>query len=711
MKKNFVKRLLSTIAIMVAICALATVSASACTTIYVGGNMTDEGTPFVARTEDYGADMNKLWFISEAGHFHKGDRYLGCPEYGEFEWTFTHDSYRFTYFTNDVFNGTCPECGQKDPTHWSYTEFGTNEKGVSVSATETIYGGKEVTEVDPFVEEKKDGIVGIEETDIPTILLAEAGSAREGVELLAHIYDEYGACAASGLFICDQNEVWYIENCSGHQYVAIRLNNDIVFLEPNLAIIGLVDLDDENIIASKGLIETAKAANTYVGDEKENTIDFRASYANLGTAESPRVGAPRMVDGLKFLNEKYDYTQDDLFADNTKFTISNVKDGKIVPFYTNITPDRKLSKDDVFSFYQLSSVGKPSNQEIEIFQLFKNRPVETGTVGWVGVGNMANNVFVPYYPMLLEDIYKGYQVSTDVASFSTEKPDTFCNVGTSYVKDADGNWQRVSGYKAYPQNWRDSYYFTFEGLNGYIMNAEQLTGSPVTAADKQYVRDQLNDLQKKFNEEFAAMDPKDTTKAGKDMAERAHKLGLELIDYLLSHKNPFVDVKGSDYFYDAVQWAVAQGVTSGTDATHFSPKAACTRAQAVTFLWRAAGSPEPKDSANPFTDVKAGSYYEKAVLWAVENGITNGTSDTTFSPDAKCNRAQIVTFMWRAAKSPEDAPACAFGDVAAEAYYAKAVNWAVDKKVTSGTGADAFSPDADCTRAQIAAFLYRGSNG
>ena len=115
-------------------------------------------------------------------------------------------------------------------------------------------------------------------------------------------------------------------------------------------------------------------------------------------------------------------------------------------------------------------------------------------------------------------------------------------------------------------------------------------------------------------------------------------------------------------------------------------------------------------SAAGFTDVSSDAYYADAVNWAVSKGITNGTSDTTFSPDAKCNRAQIVTFMWRAAKSPEDAPACAFGDVAAEAYYAKAVNWAVDKKVTSGTGADAFSPNADCTRAQIAAFLYRANN-
>ncbi|KQM12015.1 hypothetical protein AOA80_04905, partial [Methanomassiliicoccales archaeon RumEn M1] len=152
---------------------------------------------------------------------------------------------------------------------------------------------------------------------------------------------------------------------------------------------------------------------------------FRASYANLGTEESPRVGTPRMSDGLKFLDKDSDYTPADLFADNTKFTISNVKDGKLGPFYTNIKVDRKLTKDDVFNYYKLSSIGKPSNQEIEIFQLFKDEPVQTGTVGWVGVGNMSNNVFIPYYPLLLEDQYEGYQVSTQVVTQSDKVPEGF----------------------------------------------------------------------------------------------------------------------------------------------------------------------------------------------------------------------------------------------------------------------------------------------
>ena len=171
--------------------------------------------------------------------------------------------------------------------------------------------------------------------------------------------------------------------------------------------------------------------------------------------------------------------------------------------------------------------------------------------------------------------------------------------------------------------------------------------------------------------------------------------------------NPFVDVPAGSFYYDAVLWAVDKGITKGTDTTHFSPNGICTRAQAVTFLWRAAGSPAAKSGAMPFTDVKAGSYYETAVLWAVENGITNGTTATTFSPEQNCSRAQIVTFLWRSEKSPAAGTVNPFTDVKASAYYADAVLWAVKKDVTKGTTATTFSPNDNCTRAQIVTFLYR----
>ena len=181
--------------------------------------------------------------------------------------------------------------------------------------------------------------------------------------------------------------------------------------------------------------------------------------------------------------------------------------------------------------------------------------------------------------------------------------------------------------------------------------------------------------------------------------------------FMKANGNPqtgvFVDVPEGSYYEEAVDWAVEKGITTGTGNNYFTPDGICTRAQAVTFLWRVAGSPTPKTEAMVFEDVLDGSYYYEAVLWAVENGITVGTSAMTFSPELTCSRAHIVTFLWRAANSPSAKTANPFTDVAADAYYIDAVLWAVKHKITVGTTLSTFSPDEGCTRAQIVTFLYR----
>ena len=171
----------------------------------------------------------------------------------------------------------------------------------------------------------------------------------------------------------------------------------------------------------------------------------------------------------------------------------------------------------------------------------------------------------------------------------------------------------------------------------------------------------------------------------------------------------FADVPANAYYADAVAWAVKNGITNGKSSGLFGSNAPCTRGQIVTFLWRAAGSPEPKNAAS-FTDVPAGAYYAKAVAWAIENGITLGTTDTTFSPNAACTRAQSITFLYRALGKLADSKA-AFSDVLAGSYYANAVAWAVENGVTNGTSATTFSPNNGCTRAQIVTFLYRAYLG
>ena len=283
---------------------------------------------------------------------------------------------------------------------------------------------------------------------------------------------------------------------------------------------------------------------------------------------------------------------------------------------------------------------------------------------------------------------------------------------------------KISGesFSKYPSNWKDSYYFTFEGLGGYIANADKIAGKPLKAEAKAYVADKLAALQQELYKDFVTTDQlaKATdaralaTENGKAMAEKAHKLGVELVEYITKNEalqpSVFTDVKEGAYYADAVNWAVDKKVTSGKTETTFAPNDSCTRAQAVTFLWRAAGSPEPTATTMTFTDVKADSYYYKAVLWAVENKITSGMSDTLFAPDAVCSRSQIVTFLYRMQNSPESKAENPFTDVKADAYYANAVLWAVENGVTTGASATTFDPAGDCTRGQIVTFLYRCLN-
>ena len=186
--------------------------------------------------------------------------------------------------------------------------------------------------------------------------------------------------------------------------------------------------------------------------------------------------------------------------------------------------------------------------------------------------------------------------------------------------------------------------------------------------------------------------------------------GSECLRCGLTRKTPFDDVVPGEFYEDSVAWAVDHNITTGMDATHFGPNASCNRAQVVTFLWRAAGKPEPTSTANPFTDVESGSFYEKAVLWAVEKGITTGTDSTHFSPNAVCNRATVVTFLWRAADKPAAAGTIPFTDVPANSWYAEPVLWALAEGITNGISATEFGATKDCNRAQVVTFLYRAKD-
>ena len=269
-----------------------------------------------------------------------------------------------------------------------------------------------------------------------------------------------------------------------------------------------------------------------------------------------------------------------------------------------------------------------------------------------------------------------------------------------------------TGNRTYTAHWR--YNGSGHSYSYYTIKATAGTGGSISPSGNVSVREGRDQTftitpDKGYAVAKVLIDSKNVGAVKSYTFENVRRTHTIEVIFMKASGNPqtgvFVDVPEGSYYEEAVNWAVEKGITTGTDATHFSPDGICTRAQIVTFLWRAAGSPEPK-AMSSFSDVFADSYYAKAVAWAVENGITVGTSSTTFSPDDTCTRAQSVTFLFRALGKLVDSKA-KFSDVPTDSYYANAVAWAVENGVTNGIGNNLFGPDNSCTRAQIVTFLFR----
>ena len=384
--------------------------------------------------------------------------------------------------------------------------------GVSVSATETIGCSDAMYEVDPYTDE------GIEEAEITTVLLSESATAKEAVELLLSIYDSVGAAGGSGIFIADDKEAWYVENASGTQYVAVKLTSTMAFSQPNMSVIGLIDLDDtENVMTSANLIAVAEQAGSYVGDKEANTIDYAASYnADQG------VGS-RMVNALKYFNAAT-AKEEPAYAD---FTISNVAaDGSIVPMYTNITLDHAWSVADVVGYYHIAGIGSTRNLETHIFQVAKEDSI-TDTVEWVAMDDAALSVFVPYYPMLTTDTYAGYQLSTASADFVEAQPESGVYYATTKNKrNENGERVKVEGFCVLPENWADSVYWTMDTLsNLYEFGA-------LTDEEKAQVETTLADLQAECYEVYNQLkaDPDNATAISAAAAQKVHEACVALVN-------------------------------------------------------------------------------------------------------------------------------------------------------------------------------------
>lgn len=497
------------------------VSASACSLMYVGGDYTDDGANAFIRTEEIGADDNKIYYVSPAGNHKQGERYKGC--YG-FTWKFTHDSYQYTARRDDNLSGECPDC-ESDHKHTPYEEAGTNDQGVTVSATQSLDANPAIKKTDPFTEK------GISEAEMATILLSESSSARDGVELLLGIYDKVGAGGeGSGVMICDQNEQWYVENLSGHEYIAVRLPSGVCFLQHNIGVLGRIDLDDkDNVIASKDLIRVAKKAGTFVGDEEENIIDYRTSYNDYETIWDEewkaRVRA-RQAAGLNYLEGTDRWTEDNSLEDNDYIMTNVDEEGKITALHNKLTlQDSTMSLEDMLAVFRVYPIGHEENVNTHLYRFYPREEQKLGTVEWFAMDNCMYNVFVPSYPMLLTDTWEGYKVGLDWADVTKEKPES----GDYYVFDGE--------YHIHPDGWEKSYIATLSALSGVLTHGD-LSEDQIALAQTNLQRKQdefitrFGDLQKEIAEE-ASPEAREQimTQADMEMAEEVHDLALALYRY------------------------------------------------------------------------------------------------------------------------------------------------------------------------------------
>ena len=517
---NFKKKLMITAMTVATVAAIGIGSASACTMIYVGSDLTTDGSTFMARSEDYSNSYNKVAYVSEHGKHPAGSVYEGC--YG-FTHTFTHDSYSYTATSDDNVSGVCPDC-YSDHAHTPMEECGTNEKGVSVSAMVTLAWNKQAgfNAIDPMVGG------GMCESDMTTILLSEASSAKEGVDLLLNIYDTVGAEERSGVLIGDQKEVWYVENYTGHQYIAVKLSSDMIAISPNMGAIGLVDLDDtENVIASDGIIEVAKKAGTYVGSEEANTIDFRASYSNTNIND-------RMINGMNYLAGSNKFTSANTTSDD--FTITNVKDGKIVTMTTAIESSKKLAAKDMVDFYKVDGIGNTGNLEWHIFQIQSTGAMETATVEWLAMEHGQYTVAIPYLPVLTTDMYEGYKVGgLGKVTSSFVKPDSMY-----------GSFLSGSKYKTLPEGWEKGYYWSVDALSNYALSSD------CSAEDNALIHSALAVMQQKCYDKIAemkaAVSGMDTASAkvyataeSAALAKEAHELTLDVLKHVTEGEHKYGD--------------------------------------------------------------------------------------------------------------------------------------------------------------------------
>ncbi len=417
---------------------------------------------------------------------------------------------------DDNIGMVCPNCG-KDHSHQPYQEAGTNEYGLTVTCTNSVDANSKISEVDPYIEK------GFSEAEMATVLLSECSNASEAIELLKHLVETEGSHREGfAIMLCDQNEQWYVESIASHYFLAIPLSENLVFFNANVSILGLIDLDDENIICTDGLIELAKKAGTFIGNEDENIIDYRRSIsdyrADLFCDGWKWNVFTRIAVSLNKLLNTDEFNADNVVEDND-YVITNIsEDGSIVPFYNDFKMKDTVSIDYVLEFIRPYPIGSTQNIETHIYRFYPNVEPDFGIVEYSSFASNQCNVFIPGYPMMMTDTWDGYKVGLLPTSYEVEDPENWDLLAEQLEHEVEplkegildtNDYYTMPGvnyigyefldctgvYHIFPEGWDKSYSYTYNALTNYLCFL-------ASDEEKELAARYYADMQKDFNARF-----------------------------------------------------------------------------------------------------------------------------------------------------------------------------------------------------------------
>ena len=642
------------------------VSASACCGLYVGSQQSENGSTYVGRSEDIGKLYDKVFEVRPAADHAEGEMYEDT--YG-FSMPYPSHTYRYTVLRDSIEQGESVVDEDGNLVREAYGEVGMNEKGVSVSATVSTSYNANAKAADPLVD------TGICEISLTSVILMSADSARDGVEKLAEIIDTYGSGECNSFTISDANEVWDFETLSGHQYVAMKMPDDKVSVNPNMVVMNEIDVSDpENVVASADLISLplengflVSSQQGKVADDQITKIDIQKTY---GSEDFGNGQYFRYWQGVNYLNEELSQS------------VSVERDGEAAPegpFNMLFEADHQLTTYEVLRLLACrgegteyaadnnpeknpngTAIGNERQAECHVFEIRSDMPEALATIQWQTMSRAEFSVYLPYYSNLLTD-------TSDI--FQTEYSPS--------IKDIE----EVLDDEDFPAE--TSAYWVFTAINDLCDNDRERYGANVKLYWENYQK-ALIEQQEAVDESMTALyekNPELAEQAATALAKGVSEEAFENAKIILTELRAFI---------------AADQAGELTEEDVFTPSV-LTENKMPTYSM---------DMAYSFDDVDSSAWYADAVSYVAENGIMNGAGNGTFAPDTVMSRAMLVQVLYNLEGKPEAAD-CTFTDVAADAWYADAVAWAADAGIVTGVSDITFAPDQMMTREQIATILYR----